>query len=222
MASVITNVALVLDGWQTAITAAHIGGNSLFVVYDESLEYSESVRHFRSKNNRLGHTGNSANRLLAYNREVLRPSEHGMGRRRETAVEQVDSPTYGANLYKAAFGELPIRFVFSTPDAREMEAFEVGYMAGEGIRTVKDVETTFPGLDGPLTYHVHWDELESKEIEIRQSYHKAVTGGCRIEGWWLVLRTEDSPSQLISAINTLIQNEQLIVFDQDTIVPDAS
>lgn len=226
MATVVTNIALVLDGWQTAITAAHIGGNTLEIVYDETLEYSDMMRSFRSKNKRLAQTGKDAKRLLAYNREVLQVLPHGAGRRRQQVIDLLSSPVNNADIYKAVHGLLPVRFVFTTPDAREMESFEVGYMAGQGIRTVKKITSTFPGLgeggNEPLDHFIHWEELESKEITVEESFHKIVTGSLRIEGWFIVLRTEDSPAQLIDQINTLIQNEQLAVFDSDTIVPEVS
>ena len=107
----------------------------------------------------------------------------------------------------------------------ELEAFELGYMAGEGVRQVKELTTTFPTFAEDLKHFVHWEPaLES--IELRgaeaEGFRQVCLGSCVIQGYFFVLRDEDSPSAIIQEIHTLIQNPELIVFDQDTLIPDPS
>jgi hypothetical protein len=106
----------------------------------------------------------------------------------------------------------------------ELEAFELGYLASEGVKSIKEITTTFPLFGDPLTHYVHWaQDLDAVELRIQEeSFRQAVTGSLVIQGWWYVLRDQDSPSPWIEEIHTLIQNEELIVFDQDVVVPDPS
>lgn len=223
MATIITNISLVLDTFLVAVGANHITGDPLPTVGDPNLDYESALRNYRAKNKMLGDVAD-ATRLFAFTRDPLRISPHGPGRRTFASIEPDVSLPGSVDIIKVAFAELPIRFAFYTKNMSELEAFELGYMAGEGVRQVKEFTTSFPLFGAPLIHYVHWEPaLEALELRTHEeSYRQAVTGSAVIQGWWYVLRDQDSPSPIIQEINILIQNPELIVFDSDTVVPDPS
>ena len=201
----------------------HITGDNLPTVGDPQLDYESAIRNYRAKNKMLGLT-EKATRLFAFARDPLRVSPHGPGRRSFASIEVDASLPTSVSVIKVVFAELPIRFMFASPNMPELEAFELAYMAGEGIRQVKTLTTTFPAFHTPLEHYVHWEPaLETLELRTtEESYRQTVSGSAVIQGWWFVFRDEDSPSPMIQEIHTLIQNPELIVFDSDVIVPDPS
>ena len=224
MASIITNISLVLDSFLVGVGAAHITGDPLPTIADPTLDYDSALRNFRAKQKILGQT-ETATRLFAMTRDAMRFSPHMSGRRTFASLEPVISDTSTVDIIKVVFGEMPIRFMFACPHMPELEAFEIAYLAGEGVRTVKNLTTTFPTFPEPLKHFVHWEPaLES--IELRGSeaegYRQVALGACVIHGYFFVLRDEDSPSPIIQEIATLIQNPELIVFDSDSVIPTPS
>lgn len=211
MATVITNVALVLDKFHTLVHDNHITGVDLPVVYNDALDFQQAIADYRAKN-KIEDKKISADPLFIYTREVLRWSENkAPGRRRFLSTDLSASLPYHVDLFRSAFGEMVLRFMFSAPNARELEQFEVAYLTGEGVGKVKQMDVGFPGFADPLPYYLHWEPLEAKEIVVQESYHKTVTGGVRVEGWYFVLRDEDSPSPIIAEVNGLIHNPDYII-----------
>lgn len=223
MATIITNISLALDTFLVAVGNNHITGDPLPTVGDPNLDYESAMRNYRAKNKILDESLD-ATRLFAFTRDPLRHSPHGPGRRTFASLEPDVSLPGSVSVIKVVFAELPIRFAFFTKNMPELEAFDLGYMAGEGVRQVKEITTSFPLFGAPLTHFVHWEPaLEALELRTHEeSLRQSATGSVVIQGWWFVLRDEDSPSPIIQEIHTLIQNPELIAFDTDIVVPDPS
>lgn len=224
MPTTITNISLVLDAFLTKVKANHITGDTLPIVASPQLDYEAGLRDYRARNKMNLGDNLDATRVFMFTRDPLRFSDHGPGRRSFKSLETNASLPTSVDIIKSVFAVLPIRWMFATKNMAELEAFELGYITGDGIKSIKEFDTTFPVLGETFTHYVHWErDLESLELRTHEeSFRQTVTGTARIEGWWMVLRDEESPSPIIQEIATLIQNPELVVFDSDLVVPDAS
>lgn len=213
MASVITNIALVLQGFRNVVRDNDISvAGQLPCVYDDSLEYEHAVGQFRSRNEIFG-SPVAGVPLFIFNRSALRYSDlgrHGV----HQSIKLVDQPSAIATLMKAVHGVMDITGIYTSPHMRDIEAFEVSFLAEEGICSVREFSITFPDPtidDELLTYYIHWDEMEPKEVFVNNTYRKGVTIRARVQGWYhVLLSASEGDTQLIKTVN-----EQISTFEVD-------
>lgn len=119
--------------------------------------------------------------LFMFNRSVIRPSQLPRVHR----ALKVDEVNYDAKEYKAVYGEFDLRYVLSSPDSGEVEAFEVDYLARDGVCDITEFDVDLTAYDlGQFTYTSEWQLLEDLRVESEGNYFKALSGSTIIRGYF--------------------------------------
>lgn len=176
--------------------------------YDEVLSAETAINSYRSNNN-LTSVTDIQYPLLAYRRNVLKPTDHGSSRRAKlTRIVDKESKVK----YVPIIGEVELQFIFISPDVHEIENFEIQYVAETAMSSVKSFIVQLPEL-GPCDYTVDYAELEFKEFASDEGhYHKLVQGLATIRGLYFTAIGEE---KLIEQIHA-----EMYVQDYTTPVPD--
>jgi uncharacterized protein YegP (UPF0339 family) len=143
MATIVTTIALVE---KELITQMNVIDSTLKIVYDPQLSYETGVRSLRANslfNKEVVNLGEHP--LLIFNRSPLRLT----GDRFEDNYQVIDNRDDDAGTdttHKIAFGEFDFRFLYTTPNIITSEAFEVNYIAENGIRSINSITPDLSSL----------------------------------------------------------------------------
>lgn len=201
MTTVLTTIPLIIKELKTQIETKI---SDIKFAYDPQLSYETGTRMLRAAN-KYKDMKQGQFPLFLFNRTVLRYHEQLGKRAVHKSIDLSAQVNHTAPEYRTALGEFDFRFAFISPNMSEAEAFEIEYFSKEGIYNLKEVNVSIPGLADTFLYSLSWGELEDTLIESENWYAKTVTGTCKIQGWFIVLRGSAD----------LIQNIYFDVYDYD-------
>ena len=157
------------------------------VVYDEELSYESGVRSLVAKGNY--NASDLANMpIFIYNRSVMRNTFLGLGLRTNNFDGILRLPTGGAVNYTPIQGEFDINFMYVSKSVKDIEDFEIVYLAEEGISNTIEIPVNMADL-GDFTYFLNYGELSDKQIVKDEVYYKAVLGSIVARGHFFTFRS---------------------------------
>lgn len=221
---VISTVALTLESFINHLKNASI--EDLKVVYDEKLSYETTVAAIRAQNNQ-----NSTNNIsgddptnlypvFSFRRSPLRyvdPAAQGRRLSGANCVNYKNPETGKGSVFKVAHAEFDINFLYIAKSIADLEAWEVLYLAEDGITATKEIKVILQEEGLPdLTYFLTYGDLEDKNFEYEQNYYKSLTGTIKVRGFYPVLREE---AKLILRIESRIRDWSETIISTTTIIP---
>lgn len=198
---VITPIVEVMKGLTDQMLLRH---PNMKRVYNPELSYDEGVKYLRAGtdfNDIVNNAGETP--IFMFNRSALRRTE-SVGRRWNVKPVERDTVIGTAQEYRSGFGEFEMRFLYLTQDFRVLEAFEMGYVVGEGVKDIKDFEIDLSDYGiGDFKYFTSWKPLEEIQVSVEGKSYTGISGMVTIKGNFLLLRGE---VKIIKQIDLLIKD----------------
>jgi len=184
-------------------------------IYDPELSYDTSIQLFRAKNAELGKT-EDALPLFSFSRSALKFPENETALHRRTAnnVGTFESDNGDHFSYAMVHGEIELQFFYVNKHMREVEQFEINYLANEGISGSREMTVNLPEL-GDFNYYIQYDDLLDVNINNEGTYYKGLAGTVRIRGFYFVFRSQ---VQVIKEINCSIYEQNGEIINRDSLL----
>lgn len=182
--AVITSIALVLKELDAQIKATD---STLKTAYDPNLSYETGMNSLRANsnfNNDLTNQGEYP--LFVFNRSIIRLS----GDRVNDVYDAIDNTNnvLGTDtVHKVTHAEFDYRFLYTSPNILQTEAFEMNYMMNQGIKSIVKItpDLSALGLTKNIGYDILWNPLEDFIVESEGNTYKAIMGSARISGFFV-------------------------------------
>lgn len=200
--SVASPVAFVVNGVNSSIIES-VGGD-LNAVFDPDLGYESALSNMRMNSQFRKSIGSSVDLesgeklpILAFNRTPLRLDKE-TEKRGIMGARFAPSGSADASLYSTVRGEFGMDFLFISSEAREMEAFELLYLAEFYARETTKVllvsQDAPSGQDLTLEYLIRWEEIDSISFNKDSDKYYGLGFSCIVSGVFAAL---DSGIKLI-------------------------
>jgi hypothetical protein len=171
-------------------------------IYDPQLTFESALGLFRQANNMENRDQTEVKDplpLFAFSRSALKYPENTPALHRRAANNQGHYVTDNGDdvLYSMVYGEIELQFLYVNKNMKEIEQFEITYLANEGISGTKEITLNLPDL-GDFNYYIEYDDLLDVDVNIDNLYFKSLAGTVKIRGFFFIFRS-DAP--LIKEIN---------------------
>ena len=170
-------------------------------IYDPQLSYDSALVLFREQNAKMETTRDPLP-MFAFSRSALRYPELAPALHRRTAnnigYHKVNEDTVFT--YAMTYAEVEIQFLYVNKNMKEVEQFEINYLANEGITGSREITVNLPDL-GDFNYHIDYNDILEIDANKEGAYQKGLAGSLTIRGFFFVFRSETG---LIKEINARI------------------